>query len=258
MMQTAQINGLLDGKFALVTGAAQGMGLAHARALANAGARVAIADREEEACTAAAQDLGGNALALAMDVSDPKSVAQGFSVLRDAFGRLDILVNNAAIMVQGERPFQDYWDMSPEYWDRIFAVNTRGPFLCARATKPLMETHGGCIINMVSDAIWAAYEGQLAYFASKGALDTMTRCLARELGPFGIRVNGVAPGLTLSDSVRDSEFLMSLSEEIANARALRRTQHPEDVANVVLFLASELSRAVSGHVIVVNSGGLMR
>jgi len=82
--------------------------------------------------------------------------------------------------------------------------------------------------------------------------------LARELGPFGIRVNGVAPGLTLSDSVRDSEFLMSLSEEIANARALRRTQHPEDVANVVLFLASELSRAVSGHVIVVNSGGLMR
>ena len=258
MMQTAQVTGLLDGKHALVTGAAQGMGLAHAWALANAGARVAITDLDDAACKAAANDLGGHSLGLAMDVSDPESVDQGFSVLEAEFGRLDILVNNAAIMVQGEQPFQDYWQMSPEDWDQIFSVNARGPFLCARAAKPLMEQHGGCIINMVSDAIWAAYEGQLAYFASKGALDTMTRCLARELGPFGIRVNGVAPGLTLSDSVLGSEFLMGLSDEIANARALRRLQHPDDIANVVLFLASEMSRAVSGHVIVVNSGGLMR
>jgi NAD(P)-dependent dehydrogenase (short-subunit alcohol dehydrogenase family) len=249
---------LLAGKTALVTGAAQGIGLAHARVLSGAGARVAIADLDATACEAAVATIPGGCFSLPMDVSDPVSVDEGFVTLEAEFGHLDILVNNAALMVQGDRPFQPFWEIEPEIWDRVFAVNTRGPFLCARAAKPLMESIGGSIINIISDAIWAAYEGQLAYFASKGALDTMTRCLARELGPFGIRVNGVAPGLTLSDSVRGSNFLMGLSDEIANARALRRTQQPNDVADVVLLLASDLTRAVSGHVVVVNSGGHMR
>ena len=245
-------------KVILVTGAARGIGRAQAEAFVQGGAQVVIADINKEQAAETAKELGEMAIDMVVDVSDEKSVSLLFSQIETELGALDVLVNNAALMLDIKEPFKPFWEIEIGEWQRTFDVNSTGVFLCALHARKLLEKSSGSIVNITSDAIWAGYQGQLAYFASKGSVAVMTRCLARELGDFGIRVNAVAPGLTESEKVQTNEFLQSLKPMIIADRALKREQTPFDVAEVVLFLASNQARAISGQIVVVNSGGLMR
>lgn len=247
----------LEGRIAVVTGAAQGLGSAYAAALADAGARVVIADIDGRQAVATAAGIG-DVIPITVDVSSEGDVERLFATVRRELGRLDILINNAAVMLDVDRPFKPFWELDVCEWDRVMAVNARGVFLCCKHARALMaESDQASVVNITSDAIWHGYAGQLAYFASKGAVAVMNRCLARELGEFGIRVNAIAPGLTQSDAVRASSFLQSLAPMVREERALARDQEPADLVGAVLFLAGPWSSAVTGQTLVVNCGGIM-
>jgi NAD(P)-dependent dehydrogenase (short-subunit alcohol dehydrogenase family) len=248
-------------KVALVTGGARGMGKAHCAAFAEAGAGVVVADILADRASATADELksaGARAMGVGVDVADEASVDRMFQSIENEFGRLDFLVNNAAIMLDVEVPFKPFWETSYEEWNRIFAVNVGGIFNCCKRAKPIMERQGGGrIVNVSSDAIWKGYESQLAYFSSKGAVAVMTRSLARELGPFHINVNNVAPGYTLSEAVLESREMQGVRASVMRSCCLQRDQTPEDVSGAVLFLCGPESACVTGQSIVVNCGAIM-
>jgi NAD(P)-dependent dehydrogenase (short-subunit alcohol dehydrogenase family) len=249
------------GKVAMVTGGGRGMGNAHCRGFAEAGADVVVADILADRARETAAQLtaqGGHAIGVGVDVSDESSVDDLFKRAEAEFGRIDFLVNNAAIMLDVDVPFKPFWETSYDEWRRIFAVNVNGVFLCCKRVKPIMERQGGGrVINISSDAIWKGYESQLGYFSSKGAVAVMTRSLARELGPFNINVNNVAPGYTLSEAVLESPEMQSVRASVMRSCCIQRDQHPEDVVGAVLFLCGPESACVTGQSIVVNCGAIM-
>ena len=217
-----------------------------------------MADIRGDLLALGAEQFSYRATAVEVDVSDEASVNRLFRKIEKEHGKLDILVNNAALMLDVEKPFKPFWEIDVTEWDRVMAINTRGVFLCCRgALSLMMAANSGKIVNVTSDAIWHGYAGQLAYFASKGAVAVMTRCLARELGQFGINVNSVAPGLTSSEAVNRSCYLQEIKADIIADRALRRDQVPADVVRSVLFLCSDDSSAITGQSLVVNCGGIM-
>lgn len=249
-------------RVAVVTGAASGIGFAYARALANTGYDVIIVDVREDVHDAVRllphRPGGSTHSSLVADVGDEESVVEAVGQIREQHGRVDVLINNAAIMLQLERPFKAFEETSWREWRRVFDVNVGGAFLMTRELLPLLErSTDGCVINVGSDAVWKGYEGQLAYFASKGAIRTLTRCLARELGQRNIRVNCIAPGYTLTEAVRSSEVMMGVKDLVQSACVIRRDQTPEDVAHLAVFLASPESRCISGQTFVVNCGAVM-
>ncbi len=248
-------------KVALVTGGARGMGKAHCKGFAKGKAKVVVADILGDKAEETARELrkiGTRAIAVEVDVADERSVENMFSQAMNQFSRVDFLVNNAAIMLDLDTPFKPFWETSYEEWKRVIAVNVSGIFLCCKHVKPIMEQQkGGRIINISSDAIWKGYENQLAYFASKGAVAVMTRNLARELGPFLINVNCVAPGYTLSEAVKESVEMQAVEESILNSLCIKRKQNPEDVTGAVLFLCGPESSCITGQSIVVNLGAIM-
>jgi NAD(P)-dependent dehydrogenase (short-subunit alcohol dehydrogenase family) len=247
-----------DGKVAIVTGGARGIGRAYCRGFAEAGAHVVVADILTDRATEVAREIEGQALAVHVDVADEASVACLFDAAIRKFGRVDILVNNAAIMLDVARTFKPFWEQSLDEWDRIMAVNVRGIFLCCKYAKPIMERlGGGRIVNVSSDAIYKGYESQLAYFASKGAVAVMTRNLARELGPFMINVNNVAPGYTLSEAMLASPEMQSVRAQVQASCCIKRDQHPEDVVGAVLFLCSQEAACITGQSIIINCGAVM-
>jgi 3-oxoacyl-[acyl-carrier protein] reductase len=250
-----------DGKVALVTGGARGIGKAYCKGFAVHGAAVVVADILGDRAGEFARDLrseGGRVLAVEADVSDEGSVRRLFEAALTEFGRVDFLINNAAIMLDVARTFKPFWECPTEEWDRIMAVNVRGVFLCCKYVKPLMERQGGGrIINISSDAIYKGYESQLAYFASKAAVAVMTRNLARELGPFSINVNNVAPGYTLSEAMLASPEMQSVRDSVLASCCLKRDQLPDDVVGAVLFLCGSESACITGQSIVVNCGAVM-
>jgi NAD(P)-dependent dehydrogenase (short-subunit alcohol dehydrogenase family) len=170
----------------------------------------------------------------------------------DALGRIDVLVNNAALF--GPLEYQPIEDISVDLWDRVMAINVRGVFLCCQAVVPIMKhQNGGKIINIASGTLLSGVPNFLHYITSKGAVFALTRALSREVGPFGITVNTLAPGLTLSDAVR----LHHPQEQIdrsRNLRALARDEVPEDLEGAIAFLASDDSNFMTGQMIVVNGG----
>jgi NAD(P)-dependent dehydrogenase (short-subunit alcohol dehydrogenase family) len=251
-----------ENRVAIVTGGARGIGKAYCEAFAANGARVVVADilRDCASNTAAAiaSASGIETLSLGVDVADETNVRDMFDQVERKFGRVDFLVNNAAIMLGVERPFKPFWECSYHEWRRFMEVNVGGIFLCCKYVKPIMERqNNGRIINISSDAIWKGYESQLAYFASKGAVAVMTRNLARELGPFNINVNCVAPGYTLSETVLQSEFMQKVEPAILKSCCIHREQHPRDVAGTVIFLCGEESQCITGQSFVVNCGAIM-
>jgi NAD(P)-dependent dehydrogenase (short-subunit alcohol dehydrogenase family) len=254
-------SGRFAGQVALVTGGGRGIGQAYSRGFAQAGASVVVADIDAKRAQQTARELndeGGRALAVAVDTASEESVRNMFESAEGEFGRVDFLVNNAAIMLDVEKPFKPFWETSWEEWQRIMSVNVGGIFLCCKYAKPLMEKQGGGrIVNISSDAIWKGYESQLAYFASKGAVAVMTRNLARELGPFNINVNNVAPGYTLSEAVLTSELMQGVRASVMASCCIKRDQHPEDVVGAVLFLCGPESACITGQSIVVNCGAIM-
>ena len=235
----------LAGKVALVTGASRGIGAAIAARFAADGAKVVVnyarSENEAKAVVAAITAAGGAAIAVKADVGKPEEIPGLFAATVKAFGKLDVHVNNAAIMQRTFLP-----DVTAELIDAHFNVNVRGYLLCAKHAAELM-TGGGCIINVASAISRMAYPGAVVYSATKGAVDVMTRVLAAELGPKGIRVNVLAPGSTRTDmnSERSGKTKEEERQEIAMT-ALRRIGEPEDIAAAAAFLASEDARWVTG------------
>lgn len=248
-------------RVAIVTGGGRGIGAAYSEGFADRGAAVVVADIEGDLAESTARRIaqkGTQIIGVQVDVADEKSVVSLFELATNTFGRVDFLVNNAAIMLGLEVPFKPFWETSIEEWHRVMSVNAGGVFLCCKHAKPIMESlGGGRIVNISSDAIWKGYESQLAYFASKGAVAVMTRNLARELGPFEINVNHVAPGYTASEAVRESSFMRKVAPRIIESQCIRREQQPVDVVGTVLFLCGPESRCITGQSFVVNLGAVM-
>jgi NAD(P)-dependent dehydrogenase (short-subunit alcohol dehydrogenase family) len=237
----------------LVTGAARGLGEHLARALVGAGARVVIADIQVERGRALAQQLGANAHFVEMDLLDPASIAQGIAQAAILLGGLDGLVNNAAITDSGGVTMDA---LSTETWDRVMAVNVRGTWCACQAAWPHLKASGsGRIVNLASDtALWGAPR-LLAYVASKGAVMSMTRSLAREMGVDQITVNAVAPGLVVGES---TEYVpQQRHQHYLDGRAIKRAQLPEDVSALTMFLLTQSSGFITGQVVPVNGGFVM-
>ena len=243
--------GRLDGKVAIITGAARGIGLATARLFAREGARVAIADIDTPRGEAAAAEIraqGGEARFVPVDVTDPASVQAMVRRVVDAFGRIDILVNNAGVLRD-----RTLLKMTDEEFDFVINVNLKGVYNCTRAVAPVMVEQGsGVILNASSVVALYGNFGQTNYVASKAAVIGMTKVWARELGPKGIRVNAVAPGFIRT------EMTAGLPEKVVQAvlerTPLRRWGEPEDVAYAYLFLASDEARFINGAVLSVDGG----
>ncbi len=238
----------LDGGRVLITGAARGLGLELALHLRGEGAQVLGADLVE---SSAALEQAGVHLVQA-DVSSEPGVERLADAARDRLGGLDALVNNAAVVDLERRPF---WEIAVEEWDRILAVNVRGPWLCAKAMLPMLrESDGGAIVNLTSETAFTGSPGIAHYASSKGALVSLTRALARELGDEGIRVNAVAPGYMPTEGSRS----MTPGGYDPSATPLGRVGEPSDLLGAVAFLLSDHSGFVTGQTLLVNGGRLMR
>jgi len=247
----------LNGKVAIVTGASRGIGKAITETFACEGADVVVnfvksAD-EAEAVVKTLKGMGRRAIAVKADVSKRNEAQKMFDRALAEFGRVDILVNNAGIGTGGTT-----LDTSEENWDRVIAVNLKGPFNCTQiAAKAMVAQKGGKIINISSiSGLGGAPIGELAYCCAKAALIAMTTVAAQDLGPYGINVNSVAPGWTRTDmtSRATKEKTEELQKLKAGMAAMRRIGEPQDIANAVLFLASDEANFVTGQVLVADGG----
>ena len=246
---------LLTDRTVIVTGAATGIGRAFAVACAEQGASVVAADMNPaEETVAQIEGAGGAAIAVEVDVSDDASVHAMAAAALERFGRVDGLVNNAAYFREVRlTPFEE---IDPGVWDRIFAVNVKGVWLCCKAVLPAMREQGsGSIVNIASVVAVAGQPGYLHYVASKGSVLSMTKGLAKEVGSAGVRVNVIAPGFVITDATRDRPA--EWQQSFLKARALSREQRPDDLVGTALYLLSDLAGFVSGQTIVVDGGHIM-
>jgi NAD(P)-dependent dehydrogenase (short-subunit alcohol dehydrogenase family) len=244
-------------KVAIVTGAQTGIGRAIAERLAAEGAAVALADVNDAGdVVRGILKSGGRALFVQTDVADESSVQRMVEATVSEFGRVDILVNNAAIASGMRlRPFEQ---ISVAEWRRMQDVNAMGPFLFARAVSPYMRKQKyGRIVNLASGTAFKGVPFLLDYVASKGAVMTMTRALARELGPDSVTVNAVSPGYTLTEGVlANKDFLDATRQAAINSRALPRDGWPSDIVGAVAFLASDDASFISGQIVAVDGGSV--
>jgi NAD(P)-dependent dehydrogenase (short-subunit alcohol dehydrogenase family) len=249
----------LQGKTAIVTGGARGIGAAFSQALAFEGAAVLVADVLDGAATIASiEAAGGRAMFHKTDVSNAASVAAMAQAAMSAFGRIDVLVNNAAIFASLEK--KSFLDIESDEWDRLMAVNLRGPFECVKAVAPhMIAAKSGRIVNIASGTVFKGQTGFLHYVTSKGGVVAMTRALARELGPHEVLVNAIAPGLTMSEAIAENPMWSgAASQPTVKSRALQRDQRPEDLTGALVFLASDECGFMTGQCMVVDGGSVMR
>lgn len=253
----------LEGRVVVVTGAGQGLGRAYAQRIVEDGAAVVLADLDEEKGRAVAGELtesGHTARFVGLDVGDPSSIRRFADIVQAEFHAIHGLVNNAAIFSTIQmRPF---WEIPPDEWDRLMAVNLRGPWLLASALLPALRAGArqgpGCsIVNVGSDAVWLGRPGYLHYIASKGGVTGMTHAMAHELGDDEIRVNSISPGPTYTEVPRGT-VTPTQKRAMQGAQALHRDADPADMVGVVAFLLSQDSRWVTGQTLSVNGGVLHR
>ena len=248
----------LKEKVALITGGAAGIGLETARLFLGEGARVALVDLDDDDLSDAARDLGNpdDLLTIAADVSSVEDSKRYVAQTVEAFGRIDILVNNAALYAS--LPVARYDAIDLEIWDRVMAVNVTGTYKMIRAAAPVMEAAGaGKIVNITSGTVKKGMPGMLHYVASKGAVQAMTRALSRELGPSGVCVNNLAPGLTLSDSIlANPDHVEATRAKVLASRAIPRDGLPEDLVGALVFLCSDESDFMTGQTVAVDGGSV--
>jgi len=246
----------LAGRVAIVTGGARAIGRETAETLAARGASVvsidlSSSDEAVEAITAG----GGTASGLVADVTDEAAVEEAFAAVLETYGSVDILVNNAGLFAGLER--RPFWEIDLAEWERVLAANVRSVFLCSRAaSRPMRAAGGGRIVNIASNVVTFGMGNLMHYVASKAAVIGMTRSMARELGPFGIAVNAVAPGLVTTEIT-----VQTVPEEyrrlVAEGQCLREPIMPADIAAAVAYLAGPHARMVTGQTLLVNGGATM-
>jgi NAD(P)-dependent dehydrogenase (short-subunit alcohol dehydrogenase family) len=249
-----------SGKNVIVTGGAKGIGAVYAKAFAAEGANVVVADILESQGEALAEEINGHngskALFVHADVTDNESVSQMARQTVDTYGRIDVLVNNAAIYFDlgVKKPFDE---ISLGEWEKVMAVNVRGVWQCTKAVSPYMRQQGyGKIVNISSVVAHVGAAGFAHYVASKSAVIGLTRALARELGSHSVTVNAVAPGLVSNEATRQIN-VEDYIEQAAKTRAVQRAMAPEDLVGAVLFLSSPDSDFISGQTYIVDGGAIM-
>lgn len=245
----------LEDKVAVITGAGQGLGRAYALKFVEEGAHVVVADVQEDKANSVVQevkDLGGEGLAIKVDVSDPESVRAMIDQTVESFGKVDVLINNASIFSTIEmKPFEE---ITPEEWNRLMAVNLTGSFLCCQAVSPHMrERKQGRIINISSGVVLMGRPFYAHYVASKAGIIGLTRALANELGEDNININTITPGPTETEVPRET-VSPEQAKAMIEAQAIKRRETAEDLVGVAVFLASEDSKFITGQVINVDGG----
>lgn len=248
----------LKDKVAIVTGSARGMGRVFALRFAREGAKLTICDVLD--CEPVAKEIkaaGGEVLALKTDVTSEKDTAEMAKKTVERFGRIDILVNNAAVIgsIETKDFLKPMEKLTAADWDRILAVNIKGVFLCCKAVIPYMKKQGGGkIVNMASTVAFTGLPHFIHYSASKGGVVTMTRSLAIALGEFNINVNAVAPGLIMTEAMQATYSQEFYEQLVATKQLIHKSVQPEDVAGAVLFMASDEADKITGQTLAVNAG----
>ena len=254
------MSSILKDKVAIITGAGRGLGKAFALRFAEEGAKLLLPDISLERAEGTVNEIksaGGEAAAMLTDISEEKDTQKMSDEVMRLYGRVDILLNNAAMYYGVERRDWDAWTV--EDWDRMFEVNVRGTYLCCKAIGPLMEKAGsGKIINIASDVFKVAGAGHLlAYACSKAAVYALTQALARVLGPAGINVNCIGPGFTATEASLGQDGNQVAFEGTVEMQAIKRREEPNDLVGTAVFLASKDSDFITGHYIIVNGGAVM-
>ena len=249
---------ILKDKVAIITGGAQGIGAAFAVGYAREGAKLVIADIiDGKDAVAAVAEAGSEAVFVKTDVTKEDECEAMVKAAVDSFGKVNVLINNAAMY--GNIVKKPVTEISVDEWNRVMQVNAAGPFLCTKAAIPHMQENGGRIINVSSSVVFEAPVGFPHYVASKGAVYTFTRCMARELGQYNINVNSLAPGYTESDAsmqIEKNKAIKGISsaEIVLQKRCLKRAAIPEDIVGSAIFLASDYSEFITGQLILCDGG----
>jgi 3-oxoacyl-[acyl-carrier protein] reductase len=250
----------LKDKVAIITGAGRGIGRAYALGFANEGAMVVVTDIIMENAQKVAQEIeakGGKALGLHVDVSSETDTQTMAERTVNEFGKIDILVNNAAVYYGLGFKTWDSW--TTDDWDKIYAVNVKGVWVCTKAVAPFMIKQGkGKVIDIASTTFNMGFAPLLPYTCSKGAVIALTRCLARALGSYGINVNCISPGFTMSEASIEMPGKPPEADQMVTLfRCIRRSEQPDDLVGTAIFLASDDSDFVTGQTIVVDGGDQM-
>jgi 3-oxoacyl-[acyl-carrier protein] reductase len=250
----------LEDRIALVTGGAHGIGAAYGEGLAREGAHVVVADLDGEGATRVAEQLsqdGPAALAVQTDVADEQQVQRLIATVTERFGRVDVLINNAAMFSRVPMSRVGIEDLTVDEWDRMMTINLRSVFLCCREVLPVMRRQGsGSIVNIASGTVFNGPPTRIHYVTTKAGVVGFTRVLAREVGGDGIRVNAIAPGSTLSEE-DPSPDVVRMREGPVRERALARVERPADLVGTALFLASDDSAFMTGQTLIVDGGVAM-
>jgi 3-oxoacyl-[acyl-carrier protein] reductase len=250
----------LHNQVAIITGAAHGIGRAYARRFAEEGAHIVIADIDaggSEATAKTISDAGLSAWARPTDVRDFSNVTGLMNETVEKFGRIDVLLNNAAIYVTQKLWKGPVEELAMDEWDRVIEVNLKGVFLCSKAVIPIMKKQrGGKIINIASGTFFSGSGNMPHYTTAKGGVVALTRVMARQLGDWGINVNCMTPGSTMSEE-NVTEDVLARREGSMGKRCFKRVETPADIVGTALFLASHDSDFITGQLLVVEGGGVM-